>query len=108
MLLFDANLSPELVSMLADLFPNSQHVFTYSLEKDDKEIWEFAFKENLIIVTKDEDFANILERFGAPPKVILIKRGNCPTKTIESILRVSEEQIKILIKDASLSLLILR
>jgi predicted nuclease of predicted toxin-antitoxin system len=42
-LLFDQNLSPRLVSLLADLFPNSNHVFPLGLDTiDDSEIWEFA------------------------------------------------------------------
>lgn len=108
MLLFDANLSPELVSLLKDIFPNSEHVFSFSLEKDDEEIWKFALNKNYTIVTKDEDFANLQEEFGSPPKVVLIKRGNSPTKIIETILRNSEKQINQLLEDEELGLLILR
>ncbi len=46
-LLFDQNLSPKLVNRLADLFPDSSHVFTLGLDEiEDSEIWRFA-KENL-------------------------------------------------------------
>ena len=57
MLLFDANLSPKLPELLADLFPDSIHVYSYSLEDSDDKIWNFASERKLIIVTKDEDFA---------------------------------------------------
>jgi predicted nuclease of predicted toxin-antitoxin system len=33
-LLFDHNLSPRLVRNLADLYPNSQHVFLLEMDRD--------------------------------------------------------------------------
>ena len=42
-LLFDQNLSPKLVNRLADLFPNSRHVQSESLDcADDNQVWEHA------------------------------------------------------------------
>ena len=108
MLLFDAHLSPSLVSLLADIFPNSSHVFSFGLEDSDDLIWDFAKENDFAIVTKDEDFADLNERLGFPPKVILIKRGNCPTKTIEAILRSSLDSIHELLTDPEIGLLILK
>ena len=40
-LLFDQNLSPKLVTRLADLFPGSLHVQSAGLDQaDDEKIWE--------------------------------------------------------------------
>lgn len=40
-LLFDQNLSPRLVSRLADLYPDSQHVFFIGFDQaDDRALWE--------------------------------------------------------------------
>jgi predicted nuclease of predicted toxin-antitoxin system len=56
-LLFDENLSPGLVSRLADLFPNSAHVHECGLgESSDTAIWAFAAREDFTIVSKDWDF----------------------------------------------------
>jgi predicted nuclease of predicted toxin-antitoxin system len=42
-LLFDQNLSPKLVSRLADLFPGSSHVQSEGLDSaNDDQIWEHA------------------------------------------------------------------
>ena len=42
-LLFDANLSPTLVGHVADLFPDSKHIFDEGdLLSDDLAIWDFA------------------------------------------------------------------
>ena len=44
---------------------------------------------------------------GFPPKVILIKRGNCSTAEIETILRSSLFDIQRLVSDSSLGILTL-
>jgi len=53
-LLFDQNLSPSLVDSLADIYPESVHVQSVSLDRaDDTAVWDFARLQNLVIVTKD-------------------------------------------------------
>jgi predicted nuclease of predicted toxin-antitoxin system len=87
-LLFDQNLSPRLVGRLADLLPNSNHVFPLGLDSaEDSEIWEFARKNDFVLVTKDADFGDMSILRGFPPQVIWIRRGNCRTSDIEQILR---------------------
>jgi predicted nuclease of predicted toxin-antitoxin system len=42
-LLFDHNLSPQLVNRFTDLYPDSQHVFLLGMDQDDdRQIWEYA------------------------------------------------------------------
>ncbi|MBO0724668.1 MAG: DUF5615 family PIN-like protein [Blastocatellia bacterium] len=42
-LLFDHNLSPRLVKQLADLYPDSTHVYLIGMDRvDDDVIWEYA------------------------------------------------------------------
>jgi predicted nuclease of predicted toxin-antitoxin system len=87
-LLFDQNISPRLVKALADLYPNSQHVYALELdEADDREVWEFAKEHGYCIVTKDADFSDFFLLLGQPPKVLWIRRGNCKTSDIEALLR---------------------
>jgi predicted nuclease of predicted toxin-antitoxin system len=51
--LFDENLSPKLVLLLADQFPNSVHVRDVGLASaDDELVWNYASSEGLIIVSK--------------------------------------------------------
>jgi len=62
-LLLDHHLSPRLVKRLANLFPESNHIYPLNLDKaDDFEIWEFAKENNFIIVTKDADFSDLSTR----------------------------------------------
>jgi predicted nuclease of predicted toxin-antitoxin system len=93
-LLFDHNLSPRLVSLLADLYPNSNHLYLMELDREsDHLVWETAKIQDYIIVTKDSDFNELLILKGFPPKVIWIRLGNCSTKTIELLLRNNYETI---------------
>jgi len=75
-LLFDENLSPQLVEALADLHPGSQHVHDHGLgASDDREVWEYAKSHGFAVVTKDLDFYNRSMRAGAPPKSDLDTAG---------------------------------
>lgn len=94
-LLFDHNLSPSLVNRLRDLYPDSNHVYRLGLAQfPDTEIWEYAKREFFLIVTKDADFSDLSVLRGFPPKVIWIRRGNCKTADIETILRNHYDDIK--------------
>jgi predicted nuclease of predicted toxin-antitoxin system len=42
----------------------------------DEEIWEYAKKHNMTIITKDSDFSNKILFHQPPPKIIHIKLGN--------------------------------
>ena len=87
-LLFDHNLSYKLVGRLADLFPESVHVRNLDLhEVDDWTVWEYARLNGFAIVSKDEDFHQLSFLYGAPPKVVWIRLGNCTTAAIEDTLR---------------------
>lgn len=87
-LLVDQNLSPRLLDALADLYPGSIHVRNVGLgAANDDAVWDYAAREGLAILSKDADFHQRSFVFGAPPKVVWIRRGNCSTGEIEHLLR---------------------
>lgn len=93
-LLFDQNLSPILKRALHDIYPEAVHVRDVGLESaDDLEIWSYAREHGFVIVSKDSDFRQFSFTFGHPPKVVWIRRGNCSTSEIESILRGRYDEI---------------
>ena len=107
-LLFDHNLAPRLVNILADIYPNSNHLYLMGLEREsDNIIWEIAKKQDYIIVTKDSDFNELLILKGFPPKVIWIRLGNCSTKTIEFLLRDNYEAILSFAQNKSIGIMAL-
>jgi predicted nuclease of predicted toxin-antitoxin system len=107
-LLFDYNLSPHLVRLLADLYHDSQHVFLLEMDQeDDRVIWDYALQNKYAIVTRDSDYYDFTLLRGSPPKVIWIRRGNCSTKEIESIFRLKMIEIQEFFQNPSLDILIL-
>ena len=68
-LLFDANLSHQLVKRLEDVFPNSIHVRDIGFRQaEDVKIWQYAYDRNLVIVSKDSDFPELSLMRGIPHK----------------------------------------
>jgi predicted nuclease of predicted toxin-antitoxin system len=87
-LLLDANLSWRLTTVLKKHFTDCVHVDKSGLEipAADNEIWDYALKNNFVIVTNDEDFLDFSNVKGFPPKVVLLRTGNQSSQYIESLL----------------------
>ena len=94
-LLFDEQLSEELVTTLGDLFPNSLHIRLLGAGgAADPSVWQLAREHQCVLVTKDEDFHRLSILRGAPPKVIWLRVGNCATEDITRLLRDCAEDIR--------------
>ena len=107
-LLFDQNLSPKLTVCFAKSFAGSKHLQELRLDSaDDTIVWEYAKTEGYTILTKDNDFNNLVAFFGFPPKVIWIRRGNCSTKDIIELLNSNIEIIKAFLIDSTNGILAL-
>lgn len=92
-LLLDNNLSHRLCEPLSE-FIETIHVKDLGFQKaSDQEIWEYAKQNNLVIVTKDEDFNFLVKLYGSPPFVVWIKTGNKSTTQIRTILKKNIEEI---------------
>lgn len=107
-LLFDQNLRHRLPDRLGDLFPGSLHVRHQRLDRAaDEEVWSFAKREGLCIVTQDCDFADRSRLHGAPPKVAWLRCGNSTPAQMEAILRRDAELLLAVGDDPALHLAIL-
>ena len=105
-LLFDQNLSPRLVQRLSDLYPGSATYTSIGLDRaSDTRLWQYARERGFILVTQDADFSEMIEVLGFPPKVVWIRRGNCSTSQIESILRQHLDAMAGLERDATAGIL---
>jgi predicted nuclease of predicted toxin-antitoxin system len=107
-LLFDENLSPVLPAAFADCYGESQHVRDVGLKASlDTEVWAFAARNELVIVTKDSDFRQRSFLHGYPPKVIWIGLGNCSTRAVEALLRRRATEVTDFLADQVKAFLIL-
>jgi predicted nuclease of predicted toxin-antitoxin system len=87
-LLFDEQLSEELVTAVRDLLPESRHVRLLGKGgAADSVVWQLAVEYSCVLVTKDEDFHRLSVLHGAPPKVVWLRLGNCATADIARLLR---------------------
>lgn len=57
-----------------------------SMPAKDISIWEFAKTNDYIIIKFDEDFEELSNLYGFPPKVILLRLGNSSPNFIANIL----------------------
>jgi predicted nuclease of predicted toxin-antitoxin system len=90
------------------LYPGSSHVHTVGIDRaSDAEMREYARRQQFVIVTKDTDFSDLCILLGFPPKVIWIRRGNCSTADIESLLRDHNSDIETLDQDQVMGILTL-
>ena len=86
--LFDQNLSPRLVRLLADIYPECSHVHDLGMDTaSDIEVWNYAAEHDYTIVSKDADFHQRSLVLGPPPKVIWIRLGNCSVADTDSLLK---------------------
>lgn len=107
-LLFDENLSQNLLGILANEFPGSAHVRDSDLSAaEDERIWEHARTSGLVIVSKDTDFRERSYLEGFPPKIIWLDVGNAGTAAIAALLRRERPRIEDFDKQKETSLLIL-
>ena len=64
-------------------------------DAEDTEIFALAKAENVILMTKDSDFVELVNRLGSPPKVIWLTCGNTSNSELRKILKVTLPQVMI-------------
>jgi predicted nuclease of predicted toxin-antitoxin system len=69
----------------------------------DREIREKAVAEDRIIITKDSDFFDYFFVKGAPPRILLLKVGNCSNRELRATVEKNlNEIIHLFAADAEL------
>ena len=98
----DNHLSPIIAKWLKDdLGIEIKSSYMLKLERlSDLEIYHKAKNyNNIIIISKDSDLDEIISLYGAPPKLISLKVGNCDNKILYSILKKNLERTIRLLND---------
>lgn len=85
----DAQLSPDLASWIAASFEVEAHPVRDLALRDakDREIYQAARDAGAVVLTKDSDFLDLLERFGSPPQVLWITCGNTSDAYLKQVLQ---------------------
>jgi len=75
--LVDAQLPPALVALLTAHGHTAEHVTDIGPgDTPDRDLWRYALEHHAVIVTKDQDFANMLAMRGAAPTVVWVRLPN--------------------------------
>ncbi len=107
-LLFDENLSPRLVRLVAVDYPGSVHVRDVGLKGHvDDALWQFARSSGLVIVSKDTDFRERSYVEGFPPKVIWLDVGDAGTDAVAQLLMAEHDRAQQFEAGEEASILIL-
>ncbi len=78
------------------------HVFQINESFTDEQIWEYARKNTLTIVTKDADFSLKALTKGTPPKVVHIRFGNLKMKDFHDKISKFWPEIELLLQENSI------
>ena len=84
----DAHLSPAIATWITQIF----RVQAFSLrdlglrDAEDAEIFQTAKVQQVIFMTKDSDFVDLVERLDAQPQIILLTCGNISNVRLKEIL----------------------
>lgn len=96
----DAQLPPTLVTWMARRFG----IEAFSVKQlgfrdaTDRQIFLAARDAGAVVMTKDIDFARLLESHGAPPQIILITLGNTSNRRLREVLERIYSRVETLLK----------
>lgn len=84
----DAQLSPKLAKWIENEFElRCTPIRELNLLKaSDEEIFDAARKTNVVVMTKDKDFKELVLRNGAPPQILWVTLGNTSTSALKASL----------------------
>ena len=104
--LLDHNLSPRLAADLQAEGGQAEHVLGLGLARaSDEEVWAYAAAHGFTIVTKDADFQRLSLAWGAPPKVVWLRTGNCSTGEAAALLRRHAATLQAFVADEAAAVL---
>jgi predicted nuclease of predicted toxin-antitoxin system len=85
----DAQLSPAIAAWIDRTFDDIEAESVRALglrDATDPEIFEEAKKADAVVMSKDDDFIQLIEQRGTPPKLIWVTCGNTSNARLREIL----------------------
>ena len=84
----DAQLSPRIARWITANIPPVQAFSLRDLglrDAEDEQIFEAARLAKAVVLTKDSDFVQLLERRGSPPKILWLTCGNTSNAALQQL-----------------------
>ena len=86
-LLFDESLSPKLVLLLGELFPDSESALRNGLGgAGDRKILDYAAAHDFILISTDSDFEGLFRKISGA-KLVILRACDYPTDVAAEVLR---------------------
>ncbi|QMS90430.1 DUF5615 family PIN-like protein [Nostoc edaphicum CCNP1411] len=87
----DAHLSPAIATWISHTFGITALALrdVGLRDAEDLEIFEAAKAQGVILITKDSDFVDLVERLGTPPQIIWLTCGNTSNARLQEILNAT-------------------
>ena len=87
----DAHLSPAIATWITNTFGITALALrdVGLRDAEDPDIFEAAKAQEVIVMTKDSDFVNLVDRLGTPPQIIWLTCGNTSNARLQEILSVT-------------------
>src|SRR5699024_3109988 len=96
----DAQISPAIAAWINQTYQNIEARSVRSLglrDALDYEIFEKARKQNIVVMSKDKDFTELVSQHGSPPQIIWLTCGNTSNDELKKILAKTLQQAQILV-----------
>ena len=91
--------------MVGDRFPESVHIQSVGLSTaPGVEVMEFAIRQDLVLVTKDKDFADLVTSGGDRLRVLWVMLGNVTTDEIADAILAASDSIFQLLDDPAVQI----
>lgn len=97
----DAQLSPDIAGWIQSSFEGVHAAAVRDIglrHAEDPEIFEAARTADAVVLTKDSDFTELVNRLGPPPHVIWVRVGNTSRAEMKRILAVHLADVMLLIR----------
>lgn len=100
----DAQLPPVLARHLAERFGvEAKTIRNLGLrDASDRAIFDSARRDGATVITKDEDFVELVQRLGAPPQIIWVTCGNSSNQHLKQVFEKTFAQARALLLDGAL------
>jgi predicted nuclease of predicted toxin-antitoxin system len=100
--LVDHQLPPALAAFFQSRGHAAQHVRELGLKQaDDAAIWQYALANELVVVSKDEDFYFCAVSPGSKGRLVWVKLGNCRNRPLLEMFGTHLEHIVAALQSGS-------